>query len=122
MKKISKVISIILAVMMVISTLPITASAATVSGKCGANLTWTYDDATGTLTISGTGAMYDYDYNNRPWESYEDSIKTVVINDGVTSIGDYAFFDCNFLRTVTLNGEIDSIGESSFSGCDKPYI
>jgi hypothetical protein len=87
MKKISKFLSIILTMIMVISIIPmsnITSSAATYSGTCGDNLTWIFDDSTGTLTISGTGAMYDYSYNNRPWESYEDSIKKVVINNGVT--------------------------------------
>lgn len=46
-----------------------------VNGTCGENLTWTFDDSTGTLTISGIGAMYDYIYDNRPWESYKDNIK-----------------------------------------------
>ena len=63
MKKFSKILSVILSIMMVISIVPITASAAT-SGTCGDNLTWTYDDSTGTLTISGVGDMENYLYSN----------------------------------------------------------
>ena len=57
MKKLNKILAIILAILMVISIIPITASAATKSGTCGENVTWTYDDTTYTLTISGTGPM-----------------------------------------------------------------
>ena len=63
----------------------------TISGVCGENLTWAIDDE-GCLTISGTGEMYDYDHsynNNSPWRNRE--VKTVLINEGVTSIGDFAF-------------------------------
>ena len=65
-----------------------TTSSATASGKCGANVTWEFDKSNGTLTISGTGAMYDYNYEakNRPWESYGKEIKKVVIKNGVTTI------------------------------------
>ena len=58
------------------------------------NLTWTLD-ADGTLTISGTGAMKDYDYDSNPSPVYKNSdVKKVVIEDGVTSIGNYAFTYC----------------------------
>ena len=87
MKSCKKVFSIILAIMIVISIVPITASATT-SGTCGDDLTWKFEESTDTLTIFGFGAMYDYDLHNRPWESYKDNIKTVVVNDGVTTIGD----------------------------------
>ncbi len=119
MKKTSKFLSIILAILMVISIIPITASAATYSGTCGDDLTWTYDSSTYTLTISGTGAMYDYKSNNRPWESYEDKIKDVVIEEGVTSIGNYAFYHCDNLVSAELPDGIISIGESAFKWCEK---
>ena len=92
MKMSRKLFSILLAIMMVVTIIPITASAAT-SGTCGDNLTWSYDTSTYTLTISGAGAMEDYGENNRPWESYEDSIKKVIIGNGVASISEYAFYD-----------------------------
>ena len=63
------------------------------SGTCGDNLTWTLDTESGILTISGTGAMTNYAY--APWYSYRSTIKTVVIKDGVTSIGTHAFENCS---------------------------
>ena len=71
------------------------ARAADTSGTCGTNLTWNYDAGAKTLTISGTGEMNSYDsssYNGTyvttaPWRPYYDSMRTVVINAGVTSIG-----------------------------------
>ena len=93
-----------------------------ISGTCGKNLIWTFDDETGTLTILGIGTMddyYYYNYNNRPWEDYEDSIKTIVINDGVTTIGDYAFDGCDNLTTVTIPDSVTTIGWSAFGDCDS---
>ena len=114
MKGLKKVLSIILAIMMVVSIVPITANATT-SGTCGDNLTWTY--SSGTLTISGAGSMDDYSSSNRPWESYEDNIKKVVINNSVTTIGTYAFNDCDSLTDVTLGDNITSIGCAAFRYC-----
>ena len=102
---------------MVISIIPISSSAATYSGTCGDNVTWIYDSSTYTLTISGTGDMYDYKYNNRPWESYEDKIKTVIINDGVTTIGAFAIFSFGKVVNVTIPESISVIERSAFEGC-----
>ncbi len=112
-----KIISVVLSVIMLLSIVPITASAATVSGTCGDNLTWTYNTSTCTLTISGTGPMYDYDYGTRPWETYEDSIKKVIIEDGVTTIGDYAFVLCGRLISVTIGDSVTTIGDAAFAYC-----
>ena len=68
----------------------INVSAAT-SGTCGENLTWTFDESTGELVISGTGEMYNYLGEDAPWYSNCANIKKVEISYGVTSIGDYAF-------------------------------
>ena len=125
MKKISKILSIILSLIMVISIIPmstITSNAATYSGTCGDNLTWTYNTSTYTLTISGTGAMKNYsnsDYNNPPWEGYKDNIKTVIINVGVTSIGNYAFYNCDSLTSVTIPDSVTTIGNWAFAYCDS---
>jgi hypothetical protein len=119
MKKTNRILAIILAILMVISIIPITASAATYSGTCGDNLIWTYDSYNGRLTISGTGAMYDYNYNNRPWESYEDKIKKVVLEDGITSTGSYAFFDFDILVNVTICDSLIALADRTFSSCDK---
>ncbi len=120
MKRTSKFLSFILALIMVISIIPmstITASAATYSGTCGENLTWEFDESTGTLTISGTGAMDDYQYNNRPWEKYKNSIKTVVINDDVTTIGSEVFDGCYSLASVSIGDAVTAIGDYAFYGC-----
>ena len=85
------------------------------SGICGANLEWTFSG--GTLTISGEGAMddYDYDHPTAPWS--ELAIKEIVVEDGVTSIGDYAFYECVSLTSVAIPDSVTSIGKYAFSEC-----
>jgi hypothetical protein len=85
------------------------------SGTCGANLTWMLLNRT--LTISGTGAMSDYYASNAPWYVYRDSIETAVIEDGVTSIGSYAFSWCSSLASVTIGESVTHIGNFAFRYC-----
>ncbi|MBQ5969670.1 MAG: leucine-rich repeat domain-containing protein [Clostridia bacterium] len=96
-------------------------------GKNGDNVTWTLD-SDGTLTIQGTGEMKDYsymDYNDTyvtdaPWgKPYYDQIKKVVIQSGVTSIGDDAFFGCSGLTSVTIPDSVTSIGDWAFAFCSS---
>ncbi len=88
------------------------------SGTCGANLSWTLDTESSTLTISGTGAMTNYTYSSKaPWYSYRESIKTVKIGSSVTSIGENAFWDCTSLTSITIPNSVISIGEYTFRGC-----
>ena len=115
MKK--RILSMMLALSMMVSFMPIIASAAT-SGTCGDNLTWKLDN--GTLTISGTGEMKNYSGNlnqSAPWHSNIKSIKSVVIEKGVTNIGDYAFSWCNSLTSITIPNSITSIGYGAFEAC-----
>ena len=88
-------------------------------GSCGENVEWvmTLD---GTLTISGTGAMQDYNYYNNcvPWNSVCLQVKSVVIERGVSSIGEYAFSDCSSLTSVTIPSSVTSIGDGAFKHCD----
>ena len=85
-------------------------SADSKSGKCGDNLWWTLGDD-GTLTISGTGNMIDYtDDNYAPWFRWSPEITSVIINEGVTSIGNYAFSNCSGLTSVTIPDSVTSIG------------
>ena len=83
------------------------------------NLTWKlYED--GTLNISGTGAMKNYIYgNNKSPARLNLSVTSIVIEEGVTSIGDYAFENCDNLTSITIPGNVESIGESAFYSCDN---
>ena len=94
------------------------------SGTCGAegnngdNLTWILDDE-GVLTISGTGAMANWNRRGSPWYANKDKIESVMIEDGVTSIGKYAFFDCSSLASIKLPNSISSIGIAAFNNCSS---
>ena len=92
------------------------------SGTCGDNLTWEYNESTYTLTIYGMGEMngYSSDYNKTaPWKSFYETMKTVLINDGVTSIGNYAFYECTELTSISLPDSISSIGQYAFYNCSN---
>ncbi|MBQ5601533.1 MAG: leucine-rich repeat domain-containing protein, partial [Clostridia bacterium] len=125
MKKLKFLLPIILTLtvimtIFVVSQIP--AKAAETSGTCGDNLTWDFNEATGTLTISGTGEMTDYEYwytnAPSPWYStMRNFIKTVKISEGVTSIGDCAFYDCPNLTNATIPSSVTSIGNDAFYGC-----
>ena len=86
------------------------------SGSCGKNLTWVLD-ADGTMTISGTGAMTDYTYDSSPWRKYADLIKSVVIKNGVNSIGTAAFKECMSLQSVSISSTVRVIGSEDFMAC-----
>ena len=85
----------------------------------GTNLTWRLDD-NGTLTISGKGDMKDWDNekNPAPWYGQRAAIKKVMIEDGVTSIGDAAFYCCELLTSVVIPHSVTSIGDVAFYCCE----
>ena len=85
--------------------------------KPPSNVTWSLNEATGTLTISGIGDMKDYSYSSVPWDNKRDSIKSVVIENGVTSIGNFAFYYCTGLTSVTIPDSVTSIGNYAFYNC-----
>ena len=123
MKK--RIVSFILAVLLICTLLPTSVFAAGIvaSGTCGAqgdNLAWALD-SDGTLTISGTGEMHDYNYyhldNRTPWFDYNEQIKTVIVKSGVTNIGTYAFFECRALTQVDMADTVRSIGNYAFYTC-----
>ena len=96
MSKIKKVLALFVCIALVIGVLPgITVFAAIEEGTCGTNLKWTFNTVTGVLTISGTGKMSDFSYS-APWHSYRNNITSVIIENGVTSIGKYAFKSCGY--------------------------
>jgi len=115
-KKTKKILSLALALIMTLALVPMAATVNANSGSAGANATWTL--AGGTLTISGTGSMSNWgSHNFPPWYAHRASITTVIISDGVTSIGDLAFHRCENLTRVTIPDSVISIGNSAFAGC-----
>ncbi len=130
MKMVNKILSVILTVVMLAGILPMSqiaesdlsglfvrafAKSDVSSGSCGKNLTWDLDDA-GTLTISGKGAMSDYS-SNCPWTG--SSVRSVVIDSGVTGIGNRAFYGCTGLSEITVPVGVKKIGSEAFFGCSK---
>ena len=82
-----------------------------VSGTCGENALWALNTVTGVLTISGTGPMATYNLIAQiPWASYRTLIKQVVINNGITSICMYAFYECENLESVSIPASLTQIG------------
>ena len=98
-----------------------------ITGSCGEKLTWTYYQSTKTLTIDGTGNMSDYDESPvnggyvAPWirQINTQNIQNVVISDGVTSIGDFAFYLCDKINNITISDSVTSIGDNAFLWCDS---
>lgn len=119
MKK--KFLSIVLALSVFCAFVPLVASAET-SGTCGKNLTWILDDY-GTLTISGTGNMENWNLSSgekkeSPFKNNKE-IKHVVIEDGVTDIGYCAFGDCSDLKDITIADSVTNIGKLAFKNCSS---
>lgn len=99
-------------------------SSETLSGYCGGegdgtNLTWTLTPD-GTLTIRGSGAMADYSYQNfAPWHDYYDSMHTLVLEEGITYIGNEAFHFCwGFEGVLEIPDTVKEIGSDAFADCD----
>ena len=98
------------------------AVACTPSGTCGENLTWSVDPETFVLTIEGSGSMTEYaSYEDVPWikSGIYRVITEVVLPEGLTTIGKYAFLNHSNLRTVSIPSTLTTIGVSAFSGCSK---
>ena len=123
MKRFKKLVSCLLVLCIVAAVFPVTAYAASNSGSCGDNVTWAYSK--GTLTISGTGKMEDYERDEWDWEygpwhdRYSEDITKVVISDGVTHIGQGAFAGLYELTKVTMGKDVVSIGAFAFSNCES---
>ena len=124
-KSFSKIISVLLVLIMMVSVISfstLNASAATYSGTCGDNLVWFFDESTGKLIISGTGEMYDYEWGNSPWNDAEwnedyAAVKSITINDGVTTIGSYAFSPSQNIQSISIANTVKEIGNYAFFDC-----
>ena len=100
------------------------AAAALASGKCGDSATWTLDN-TGTLTISGTGPMYNYSLWDNPWcdialrsSGISTRVVNAVVSSGVTALGERALADCGSMVSVSLPETLLTVGESCFMSSD----
>ncbi len=120
-----KVLISLITIICVVIGIGVVSVQAVQSGTCGTNVRWVLSDA-GTLTISGTGAMTDYiNYSSVPWYNSRTNVKNIVVKNGVTSIGGYAFYKCSSLESITIPNSITSIDSWAFYNCSslkKVYI
>lgn len=119
MKKISKkLIAMVMSIVLLVSIMPITALAATTvdSGSCGDHLRWSLD-SDGVLTISGEGGMFVYDESYPEWFDHVEEITSIVIKEGVTDIGHYAFYLHYNVTDVTIPSTVTAINDYAFGYC-----
>lgn len=133
MKTTKKVLSILLCALLLTLSLSVcfVGFAADASGGCGGGLTWTYSDATKTLTISGNGAMDNYERkhvrlpntnndiygSSAPWFIYYRDVTRIIIQNGVTKIGDFAFILFSNITKIEFPSSIETIGSNAFQEC-----
>lgn len=112
-----KLLALLLALCLLAAALPLSASAAQYGGSCGQNLTWSIDG--NVLTISGSGPMNDYrKASDQPWYKYRKPVTKVVVNSGVTTIGENAFRGMDMM-TATLPDTLTKIGDDAFYSCEE---
>ena len=114
MKKTFKLcLALLLTMSFVIGALPVWAE--DIDYTCGENMIWSLDTETKTLTISGTGKMYDYTRDDSaPWKKYYTFIKNLVVEEGVQTIGKYAFYQCFETEKCELPSTLLEIDEQAF--------
>ena len=113
MKTSQKFLSILLAALLLALCVPFAFAASGTEG----NINWNYDESTKTLTLSGSGEMKSYMIDDPAWYPYHEEATKVVIEDGVTNIGGYAFWQFTALKSVTIPSGVQSIGVGAFAGC-----
>jgi len=116
-----KTMALLLALCLVLSMAPATFAAQ--SGTCGADAYWSFDEQSGTLTVTGTGTVQDYrDVDTlleRPWESLRTKIRHLVIGEGITRVGHEAFSSFDNLETLSLPSTLEEIGNFTFTFAPK---
>lgn len=111
-------ISLFMTVIMIFSVV-ISTDMLSVSATDNSNIKWSFDSKTGTLTISGTGKMLGDYINENPWSKYKNDVTTVIINEGITTIGHGAFIYFRNIRKVTIPNSVKSIKEAAFEDCSS---
>ena len=91
------------------------------SGQCGDNLYWSYDETAKTISITGSGKMYDYTATTQPWLLFKEQIVEVTTTNTVTSIGTSAFEGCARLGKISLGTGLEEIAANAFAGCTRLY-
>lgn len=108
-----------LLIILTVSMLCITVYADSLPGDWGECIEWQFNESTGALDFTGYGKMLDYTTTNAPWNDIKAKIKSVSFENGITTIGTYAFYGCENLEAVTLPQSVVSIRDSAFSRCTK---
>ena len=117
MKKTNRLLALALAVLMLLTSLPFAFAEEEPSVACGESAAWALD-AEGVFTVAGSGDMTNYSKNtDMPWAKMRDQIKTLVLGEGITGVGDNAFYGCVNLESISLPTTLKRIGEMAFNGC-----
>ncbi len=97
----------------------VTVNANDTSGVAG-DISWNFDNATATLTLSGKGMTDNYTLEILPpWYQYRNNIETIVVGNEIESLGDYVFYDHNKAKTITVSENVETIGYAAFEGCSS---
>ena len=92
-----------------------------ISGRCGDNLYWSYNKSDQSISITGSGEMYNYTSGTQPWLLFKEQIVEVTTTNTVTSIGTSAFEGCARLGKISLGTGLEKIAANAFSGCTRLY-
>ena len=115
MRNLRRLLPVLLAILLLLPCVPVVHAE---SGTCGENLQWEFSG--GTLTVTGTGAMADYSGEApAPWYSLREKIVKLILPEGLTRVGSYAFAQCTQLEAVRLPDTVIEVGESSFFACER---
>lgn len=113
-RNISRLMAVLLVPMLLAGASPVALAAE--SGTCGADLSWSFDE--GTLTITGSGDMTDFPESTMsPWYHLREEILKISLPDGLTSVGSLAFYECKKLTAVVIPNSVSRIGDYAFANC-----
>lgn len=116
----TRLLALVVAVLLIVCQTP-AASAAESSGSCGRDLSWSF--SAGRLTVTGTGDMTDYSQSNLPpWYEFRDQILFLTLPEGLTSVGNMAFYDCVNLTAISIPSTVTDIGQLAFCQCRSVTI